>query len=489
MYPPMKKYPPLINRIMSSPAINIFCWIAAALPALVTVYLVCRYGVDLPYRDDWALAVRIEKIFNSSFSLNDLFAQHNAHRIFFPLLLMLPTAVLSKWNIFYWLALSLVFAIGTFLLYVYQIRVTKKKIGDNTANLLIPAVSIMVFSQKQFINWLFGIQLIVFMSIFFVVAGIVLLSKNPFNSKYFILAAISGFMATFSFANGIIFWPLGVIIILLTPCSSFKQKSKYAFCWLIITAATVYLFLYKYNTSQEVSPSLSWHTLTEIFLFIFSYLGNPLTPVNFFYFSNPLFPGSHYLPFLLGIIGFIIFSFTAFFLARQKRIPLQALMPYFCFCLYALTSSLMIAIGRVGSFGYKESLAARYVTHENLFWIGMLALIYFAWRSICDTTEPCAGTTESKNSRQYVFILLFLILVSLSFIASYRSQEDFFKLRDMQESIRSDFIATPEDGFVPPVWNADEMHNEAFSIIRKRRLSVYRDTVKEGLRPDKNQKR
>ncbi|MEI6126017.1 MAG: hypothetical protein WCQ99_05625, partial [Pseudomonadota bacterium] len=163
--------------------------------------------MDLPYRDDWALAVRIEKIFTATFSCDVFFAQHNAHRIFFPLLLMLPTAVVSKWNIFYWLALSLVFAIATFFLYVYQIKDTKKKLGDTTANLLVPAVSLIVFSQKQFINWLFGIQLIVFMSIFFVAAGIILLSKNPFTIKYFMLGAISGFMATFSFANGIIFWP------------------------------------------------------------------------------------------------------------------------------------------------------------------------------------------------------------------------------------------------------------------------------------------
>jgi hypothetical protein len=480
----MKKGRPLITRILDSPA-TIVCWIAAVLPALFTVFLVSSYSVDIPYRDDWALALRIEKIYTHTFSFNDLFVQQNAHRIFFPLLLMLPTAVLSKWNIFYWLVLSLVFAAGTFLLFAYQITATGKQIGNTAANLLIPAVSIIVFSQKQFINWLFGIQLIVFMSIFFVVAGIVLLAKKPFDVKYFISAAITGFIATFSFANGLVFWPLGVIIILLAPCPSFKQKSKYAFCWLIITAATVYLFFYQYNTSQEVSPSLSLHTIAAIIFFVFSYLGNPLTPVNFHSFSNPLFPGSHYLPFLLGIIGFIIFTVMSFVLIRQKRIPLWLMTPYFCFCLYSLASALMIAIGRVASFGYKESLAARYVTHGNLFWIGILSLIYFAWQSVCDTKKPYAENTGRKNFRQYVFMFLFLILSSLSFVASYRSQEDFFKLRDDQERVRSDFIATPEDGFVPPAWNMDKIHSEAFSIIRKRRLSIYRDKPQEELPPPK----
>jgi len=479
----MKKHHRIINHTLSSPVIEVFCWIAAVLPAFFTIFLVCRYSVDIPYRDDWALAVRIEKIFNNTFSINDLFVQHNCHRIFFPLLLMLPTAVLSKWNIFYWLALSLVFAIGTFLLFAYQITVTRKQIGSTAANLLIPAVSIIIFSQKQFINWLFGIQLIVFMSIFFVVAGIVLLSKNPFAVNYFISAAISGVMATFSFANGILFWPLGLIIILLSPCPSFKQKSKYAFCWLIITVATVYLFFYQYNTSQEVSPSLSLHTFAEIIFFIFSYLGNPLAPVNFHYVSNPLFPGSHYLPFLLGFIGFIIFSFISFFLARQKRIPVRVMTPYFCFCFYTLLSSLLVAFGRVALYGYKESLAARYVTHENLFWIGILSLVYFAWRSKCDTREPCAGNTGSKNSRQHVVMFLFLILASLSFVASYRSQEDFLKLHDIQESVRSHYTAMQEDEFLPPDMPDYQIYNEALSIIRKRRLSIYRDKPQEELPP------
>ncbi len=487
MYPPIKKSPPLINRVMSSPAINVFCRIAAVLPALLTVFLVCRYSVDLPFRDDWALAVRIEKIFNNTFSFQDLFAQQNSHRIFFPLLLMLPTAVLSKWNIFYWLALSLVFALGTFFLFAYQIRDTKKQLGDNKANLLIPVVSILVFSLKQFINWLFGIQLIVFMSVFFVVAGIVLLSKNPFNSKYFILAAISGFMATFSFANGIIFWPLGVIIILLSPGPGFKQKSKYAFCWLIITAATVYLFFYHYNTSQELSPALSWYTIARFIFFVFSYLGNPLSPVN--YLSSPLSPGSFYIPFLLGVLGLIILFYLAFFFMQQKRMPVQALTPYFCFSLYALLSSLIIAFGRVAYLGCKESLAARYVTHGNLFWIGILSLIYFAWQSTCEGMEPGAGKAERRYPRQYVFIFLFLFVSGLSFAASYFSREDFFKLRNVQEDLRLHFIGMKEDEYCPPDWPDYKIHNEALSIMRKRRLSIYRYTAGEGLAPDKKQKR
>jgi hypothetical protein len=490
----MMNYLPRLNRTMSSHTKKILCWIAAALPALVTVYLVYQYSVDLPFNDDWALAVRIEKIYNHSFSFNDLFAQQNAHRIFFPLLLLLPTAVLSKWNIFYWLALNLIFAIGTFLLFAYQIKDTKKQLGDNTANLLIPVVSILVFSLKQFINWLFGIQLIVFMSVFFVVAGIVLLSKNPFNSKYFILAAISGVMATFSFANGILFWPLGVIIILLAPDTGFKQKSKYAFSWLVITAATVFMFYYQYNTSQELSPSLSWYILTRFVFFVFSYLGNPLAPVQ--YLSDPLIPSSLYIPyvtFLLGVLGLIILCYIiynmVFFLVQQKRMPLQTMVPYFCFCLYALLSSLIIAFGRVALLGYKESLAARYVTHANLFWIGILSLIYFAWRSTGDETEPRAERTGRRYTRQYVFIFLFLIVSGLSFAASYYSQEDFFKLRDVQEDLRLHFIGMKEDEYCPPEWPNYKIYNEALSIMRKRRLSIYRESAGEGLKPEKKHRR
>ncbi|MEI6127466.1 MAG: hypothetical protein WCQ99_13040, partial [Pseudomonadota bacterium] len=264
------------------------------------------------------------------------------------------------------------------------------------------------------------------------------------------------------------------------------QKSTYAACWLIITAATVYLFLYEYTTSGEVFPSFSWHTVLKMFFFVFSYLGNPLAPFNLVDHGNDLFPGSLYIPFLLGIFGLIILLYVSFFLIQLRRMPLQTLTPYFCFSLYALFSSLMIAFGRVASFGYKEGFAVRYVTHGNLFWIGILSLVYFAWRSTSNTTEPDRGTGERKNFGKQVFIFLFLMFVSLSVVASYRSQEDFFKLRDGQESLRLHFISMREDELCPPEWPDYQIYNEALSIMRKRRLSIYRERPGERLLPGTN---
>jgi|GEM_PF-5176056 len=484
MYSFLKQY----KRLKFETSLSVLCWAAAAIPPLVTLLLVCRYRVDVPYSDDWALAERIEHFIINPFSLQNLFEQHNAHRMFFPLLILLPTAALSQWDTFYWLMLNLIFAFGTFLLLSFQISYTKKKTGDATTNLLIPAVSLIVFSQKQYINWLWGFQLIVFMSIFFVVAGIVLLSKNPFNNKNFVLAAISGIIATFSFANGILFLPLGLLVILLAPSSELKQKGIYAFWWLIIAAATCWLFFYDYSSSKEVYPSFSWHTVASFFLFVFSYLGNPLTPVNFASFSDPLFQGSHYMPFLLGITGFFVFSFTSLFLARQKRIPLQLLMPYFFFCLYALASAGMIAIGRVETYGYRGALASRYVNHGNFYWIGILALVYFAWRSMCNKTKPDVRISDEKCYRQHFFLFLFLLFAALSFVASYRSKEDLIKMHNVQEDVRMHFIGMRDDELCPPEWEPSWRYNQALKIMRKRRISIYRDKAVESIPAMKSSK-
>jgi hypothetical protein len=158
-------------------------------------------------------------------------------------------------------------------------------------------------------------------------------------------------------------------------------------------------------------------------------------------------------------------------------------MPFFCFCLYALSSSAMIAFGRIALSGYIASLAPRFITIGNLFWIGLLGLIYFSYKSVSLVTETSSKPAANKKFKKDLFALIFVIVTVLSFIASCRSREDLIKLHNIQNHTRSEFIAIGDEGMFS---GPKTFRNKALLMLRKYKLSIYRKSASNRGLSDKN---
>src|ERR1700704_5081833 len=87
--------------------------LAAATPSLCIIYLVARYGVDIPFADEWTFAPMFVKAHDHTLGLADLFAQHNEHRPVFPRLLMIGIARAAHGNVRAQMFFSIALAIGT----------------------------------------------------------------------------------------------------------------------------------------------------------------------------------------------------------------------------------------------------------------------------------------------------------------------------------------------------------------------------------------
>ena len=75
-------------------------WLLLGIPALWTGVLMYRFGVDIPYWDQWdGICPLFEKLASGQLGIADFFVQQNEHRIFFPRLLMYSLARLTHWNI------------------------------------------------------------------------------------------------------------------------------------------------------------------------------------------------------------------------------------------------------------------------------------------------------------------------------------------------------------------------------------------------------
>ena len=74
-------------------------YIFIAAPALISVLLVIHYGVNVPYGDEWTIVDLNQTIQKNGLHFSSFFEQHNEHRIIFPRIVLLATAVMSKWNV------------------------------------------------------------------------------------------------------------------------------------------------------------------------------------------------------------------------------------------------------------------------------------------------------------------------------------------------------------------------------------------------------
>ena len=72
--------------------------VGLGLPVFLCFNFIYRFGVDVPFWDQWELVPFLDLWASGTLSLGDLFSQHNEHRIFFPRLIMLLLAAATGWN-------------------------------------------------------------------------------------------------------------------------------------------------------------------------------------------------------------------------------------------------------------------------------------------------------------------------------------------------------------------------------------------------------
>jgi hypothetical protein len=297
--------------------------------------------------------------------LADLWSQHSEHRLFFPRIIMIALARLTGWDISYELAVNVLLGTAIFLVLVYQLKKTASSVGARGSTWLIPILSVIVFSLMQWENWLWGWQIQVFLNVLAVVGGIVLLARPVFTWPRFLGALMMGLVATFSFANGMAYWPVGLVTILLLLFGSSDQRRTFrlaAVIWAVVGSAVIWFYLTGYQ-KPSYHPSV-WVIVQEPFVFLryeVTYLFAPVAP-NLF-------------TFLLTFPALIACCYFSWLLIRARYIQFPILLPYVAMTLYVLVSAFMTGVGRAG-FGAGQAGQSRYVTISSVLWICAVIVLW-----------------------------------------------------------------------------------------------------------------
>ena len=342
--------------------------VGAGIPPILIAATVLRYGLNVPYWDEWALVGLLDKAHAGQLTFSDFWNQHNEHRPVLPRAVMLALAKATGWDIRYELAANVVVALCVLGMLALLIGRTVRAVAPSLTPWLILAASLTTFSVTQWQNWLWGWQLQIFMNALAAVVTVWALAlwgaRWPGPALAF-LAAVAGAL---SFGGGLLLMPLVAFGLLIAPQWDHGTSRLKPLALTVAGSAGVAILYFNGFRYPGHHPSP------------FVLFSNPLSYLSYvlIYLGAGLGAESKLVSEVWGALGFVTFTWCGVWLWARSPGLRRPLLPWILLGLYGLLSGFMTGIGRVG-LGVEQALSPRYITISSLFWvscavIGALAL-------------------------------------------------------------------------------------------------------------------
>lgn len=365
--------------------ILILCLIT--LPAILGLIYIKLFGVNVVFWDEWEVVILLKKLYMGTLSPMDLFAQHNEHRFFFPNIITLIIAYLTHYNTVSEMYFSWILVVATS---VIMFKMYILDFGNSTSTLMkfIPIAWIM-FNFRQYENILMGYNINIYLSVFGFVTSIYMLEKSKKVNYNFLIAIFGGIVSAFSSINGLLFFPVGLIFIIL---SKMKNKRVFAVAWSLIGVLVWSIYFYNW-TKPSYHPSLSFAEKNMIISikYLIINIGSPLSSEQ-----------SYAL--LIGII--LVISIAILILIMIKNNLIFKNVKWLLIILFSLMGSIAITIGRSG-FGLEYALSSRYVTFTSLGIVGVYSIIVSLYNN------------SIKNQKYNILYWTIISIIFMGIISGY----------------------------------------------------------------------
>lgn len=318
---------------------------------------VVRYHIRVPYWDEWAMVDLIDRWSHHGFSIPEAFAQHNEHRLLFPRLAAAALIFLSGWNTLYVCMFGVTLMVGAWIFFVCAQRRAAVEMGGRSPWWAPAALAVVLFSLNQWENYLWGMQHQLFFNVFGVSGAVLALAVARITLSQLAIAVGLAVIATFSFANGLLIWPVGFVVLLCR-----RTSTRFHVAWAVAGIAAIALYFYGFQWPSQTAPRPAPISALMVALRV---LGAPV---------------SNYRPAVVqAIAGLTGVLLTGGLLGLGMRRPgfLRASAPFIGLFLYVGASALLVGVGR-GAPLPDDEIASKYVTVANLLWVALVALLALA---------------------------------------------------------------------------------------------------------------
>jgi hypothetical protein len=342
------------------------CTAAAALAACGPAWLILRYGVDVPYWDQWDIAPFFVKLAGGTLTASDLFAPQNEYRQFFPNLYFVALGRLTGWDVRAEMLTSLLLAA--------LIALNVRRLGARTVaeparrGPLLLLASLFIFSAIQYENWLFGVQVVYFAPAACVTSGLVAAYSGRLGTRAAVLVcACLSAVATFSSANGVVCWLVLPVALVAARPGARDAARRWLPPWGACLALCIAAYAYGYRTPAAhpaVSEALA-HPLDALAYFV------ALSGGSFALGPRPLALATAAGACALGSYALACAYVLRF---RGDAALVRGAGAWAALGAYSVTTALMVTAGRLG-FGVAQSLSLRYTTYTLYLLVSLVYLL------------------------------------------------------------------------------------------------------------------
>lgn len=333
--------------------------IATALPMLATTAFVLAFGVDLPQVDEWNMIDGLAEVLAGGVSATQLASMlwfpHNEHTAVFPRALIVLMAWATGWNLRALMILT-VLCFGIALLFM---RTVLRRIPGSPA-WPIAAASCFLFSLHGEDNWLWGLQIHIGLAVLGVIGALCALGRDVLRARWVIAASLCGIVASWSFLNGLVVWPIGLLLILVRHCDRSRDRLVATATWVISGGLAIAMVLANSPARSGISKSVPIGPVVD---FAAIYVGAGLL-------------GSTADTDLLRVAGAFgevaLVALSLWILVTRRRE--SAALAVAAIGAFGLASGYIIALGRMQLANPAGAATSRYTAYSGLCWIAIAVL-------------------------------------------------------------------------------------------------------------------
>ncbi len=208
-------------------------------PVVAYFWLVSRYSVNVIAGDQLDDVTVIVRSYSHLFDLNSLWALHNENRMLFPNLLVVLLGHTTGFNIQIEEYLSAIILMAATALLIWA----HKRRSPSTPWIYYCPVVFLTFSVVQYWNTLFGFQIAWYIVLLALAGTMALVDRPALTWPTFIAAGAVGIIGSFSSLQGLIIWPVALILLY------HRRRSRALIgTWIVLAFITAAVYFYNYNT-------------------------------------------------------------------------------------------------------------------------------------------------------------------------------------------------------------------------------------------------
>jgi len=365
--------------------------LVACLPIFLALRVLLKYWVNIPIWDEWDTpGIAILRANQHTLNWSDLLAQHNESRKVIPRLICIALAWPAGWDVRH--AMLLTFA-SLCLISGLILACLRKSAGIAGPGVLFAwtLVNFLLFAPSQYENLLSGFIFEIFIPVFCLFGCIAVnLSQKRLPAKM-ALNSLLALAATYTFAHGMLLWPLALPVLREDERSRpnwLRAAAPWYVVYVLIAAATILYYFSGYKRPDVAPPLPKFSQALQVIEFVIVWLGAGFRSASF---------SARTVGAVTGTILLVTISATLLFLHRN-RAQWKSYYPWLLLAAFSINSRLVTAVGRVNigvdlvfNTSFDGFSSMRYNATSILEYVAIIGMLYHlsrdrvlidpAWRS------------------------------------------------------------------------------------------------------------